>query len=67
MNVTNVLPHPQYLEDGWKPDVKFKGGYDIAIAVVEFSKGTTHLSKEEIEEFTSSLNLPEMNPLDLVN
>ena len=47
--------------------MKFRGGFDIAIAVVEINKGTSHLSDQEIEEFTASLKVPDIKPIDLIN
>ena len=41
MSITKILPHAKYLDEGWKPNVKFKCGYDIAIAEVEITKSTS--------------------------
>ena len=50
MSITKILPHPLFLIEGWRSDVKFLCGYDIAIAEVEISKGSSHLTEEEIDE-----------------
>ena len=58
------MPHPEYLEHGH--DKKFMKGRDIAIAEVEISKSTSKLTDEELEEFVSSLAIPDLKPIDLV-
>ena len=67
MSITKILPHPIYILEGWKPDVKFKCGFDIACAEVEITKSTSALSEEEVEHLYKSLTLPDLKPFDLVN
>jgi len=41
MSITKILPHPKYLVEGWNPNIRFKCGYDIAVAEVEITKSTS--------------------------
>ena len=61
------MPHPTYLEEGWRPEVKFKCGYDIAVAEIELMKGSSHLSNQEVDELKDKTSIPLLRPIDLLN
>ena len=64
MSITKILPHPIYLKEGWDPCVRFKCGFDIAMAEVEITKSTSQLSDNEIDDL-QTLNIPIIKPIDL--